>query len=143
MEVKWSTLQVIAQTKSIDVWFLFPAMAVNRLLFKNGKIPKSMEKKLDTVFGSNSWRHSLYQETQQLDLFNKNKEIEKIATFEEIKGFYLNRLRTIFSGVADNPLPLKNSKGSILFYLCFAVGNPSQSAKSIALKIAQHILAQR
>ena len=54
------------------------------------------------------------------------------------KGFFLEKLRTQFVGVADNPLPLKNTKNSILFYLCFAVGN--KNGKNIALNIAQHIL---
>ena len=141
MEVKWTTIVAIAKTQAIDLWVLFPAMAVNRLLFKNKKIPEKLQKQLSTVFGSSEWKDSFYQESQQLDLFDKNRKLEKVASLESIKGFYLEKLRSIFPGVANNPLPLKNSKGSILFYLCFAVSN--KNGKRPALSIAQYILGQK
>src|SRR5262249_13658365 len=34
MSVEWRTLEAISQTHSMDVWYLFPIMAVNRLLPK-------------------------------------------------------------------------------------------------------------
>ena len=140
MEVEWKTISAIANTKAIDLWVLFPAMAVNRLLFKDKDIPETLQKQLNTVFGSSDWKKHFYQESQQLDLFGENSKIEKVASFESIKDFYLEKLRTAFPGVANNPLPLKNSKGSTLFYLCFAVSN--RKGKRPALSIAQHILGQ-
>ena len=140
MEVEWDIIKAIAQTQAIDLWILFPAMAVNRLLCRDGKIPEKLCKKLDKTLGTAEWREAFYQEKQQLSLFDKNSEIEKVASFEDIKRFYLDRLKTVFPGVTYNPLPLKNSKGSILFYLYFAVSNPR--GKSIALNISQHILGR-
>ena len=141
MEVEWSAIEAIAKTQAVDLWILFPAMAVNRHLCRDGKIPEHLCKKLDKSLGTVKWREDFYQENPQLSLFDKNPEIEKIASFESIKRFYLKRLKTVFQGVADNPLPLKNSKNSILFYLFFAVGNPR--GKKIALDISQHILGRR
>lgn len=138
MEVHWTALEAIAETKAIDIWILFPAMAVNRLLFKTKEIPSNMKKKLDMLFGTKKWKNNFYRESSQLQLFSNDNELEKIANFEGIKSFYLERLRTIFEGVADNPLPLKNLTGSTLFYLFFAVSNPR--GKQPALRIAQHIL---
>ena len=140
MEVEWDTISIIAKTKAVDLWVLFPAMAVNRLLFKKKETPKKLRNQLDKLFGSAEWKDNFYQPSQQLDLFAGNSK-EKTASFEEIKGFFLKQLRTIFSGVADNPLPLKNSKKSILFYLFFAVGNAK--GEKVALRIAQHILGQQ
>jgi len=34
-EVKWTTIQRIAATRGVDLWYLFPLMAVNRLLARN------------------------------------------------------------------------------------------------------------
>ncbi len=141
MEVEWDTISIIAKTKAVDLWVLFPAMAVNRLLFKKKEIPKKLGIQLNKLFGSVKWKNNFYQPNQQLDLFAGSRQIEKIASFEEIKGFFLEQLRSIFPGVAHNPLPLINSKNSILFYLCFAVGN--LKGKKIALRIAQHILGQQ
>ena len=140
MEVEWDTIKAIAETQAVDLWILFPAMAVNRLLYKDGKIPEKLCEKLDKTLGTSEWRGVFYQKKQQLSLFAKDPEIEKIASFESIKRFYLKRLKTVFQGAADNPLPLRNSKNSILFYLYFAVGNPR--GKNIALDISQHILGR-
>jgi three-Cys-motif partner protein len=40
LHVTWTTLQKIAQTKAIDMWRLFPAMAVNRMLPQHGEMKK-------------------------------------------------------------------------------------------------------
>jgi len=50
----------------------------------------------------------------------------------------LERLKTIFTAVANNPLSLRNSRNVPLYLLCFAAGNPRGA--STALKIAQNIL---
>lgn len=55
-----------------------------------------------------------------------------------IGEYFLNRLRTVFAGVAMNPLVLTNSKNCPLYLLCFAAGNP-KGAK-VAVKIAEDIL---
>ena len=52
--------------------------------------------------------------------------------------YYLNRLKTVFPHVAENPLPLFNSKNIPLFALFFAAGNPKGG--KTAVKIAQYIL---
>lgn len=142
IDVKWETIKAIAKTEAIDLWILFPAMAVNRLLCRNKEIPEKLCKKLNETFGSTDWKQDFYQKSQQLNLFGTDTELEKTASFESIKSYYLKKLRLIFSGVADNPLPLKNSRNSTMFYLCFAVSNPKGPAKGIALSIAQYILGQ-
>lgn len=141
MEVNWETLKIIAKTDGIDAWILFPAMAVNRLLPRSGNILSPHENKLNMLFGSNIWEQC-YKEKEQLELFNNDKQLEKSADFEEIKSLYLQRLKEIFAGVAYNPLPLLNSKNSILFYLFFVVSNPDRKAQRIALRIAQYILSK-
>ncbi len=39
LHVKWETIKKIAETKAIDMWLLFPAMAVNRMLPRSGVVP--------------------------------------------------------------------------------------------------------
>jgi hypothetical protein len=46
----------------------------------------------------------------------------------------------VFKGVANNPLPLYNSKNNPLYLLCFAAGNPKGAPT--AVKIAQDILKE-
>jgi len=51
----------------------------------------------------------------------------------------VDRLKTVFTKVAEKPLPLLNSKHVPLYLLCFAAGNPKGAPT--AVKIAQNILS--
>ncbi|MGD9202027.1 MAG: hypothetical protein PVI26_10715 [Chitinispirillia bacterium] len=71
-------------------------------------------------------------------LFGNQTAKEKDADFDKISNFVVERLESIFPGVAKNPLLLRNSRNNPLYLLCFASGNP-RGAKT-AVKIAQDIL---
>jgi three-Cys-motif partner protein len=139
MQVIWETIEAIAKTKAIDLWYLFPlGIAVNRLLKKNGQINQSLRNKLDILFGTSDWYESFYERKVRSGLFGENSVVEKIANYEAIGKYFVARLKRIFPGVAENPLPLLNSKNNPLYLLCFASGNPRGA--NTAVKIAQDIL---
>lgn len=141
MQVPWSTVEKIASTQAIDLWYLFPiGVAVNRLLKKDGEIPVSNRESLNRLFGRTDWYELFYDVVKTGNLFGETStKREKIADFDTIKRYLLRRLNDTFPGVAENPLCLKNSKNSPLYLLCFACGNP-KGAKT-AVKIAKHILS--
>lgn len=142
MEVEWTTLKMIAETKAIDLWYLFPVgIGIGRLLQNDGKIPTKNILNLDRVLGTKEWRELFYKVSQQGDLFSSEEEIIKVAGYNDIERFLVERLKGIFCGVADRPYRLFNSKGAWLYSMCFAAGNPKGS--KIALKIANHILRER
>ncbi|MEM7555212.1 MAG: three-Cys-motif partner protein TcmP [Cyanobacteria bacterium P01_A01_bin.84] len=145
MQIPWSTIEAIAKTHAIDLWYLFPlGVAVNRLLKTDANISEACRKKLDEIFGTNDWFEAFYkpQQARQLSLFDINnslkEQVEKVANFESISQYFVERLKTVFAGVAENPLLLRNSCNNPLYLLCFASGNPRGS--KTAIKIAQHIL---
>jgi hypothetical protein len=55
--------------------------------------------------------------------------------------YYKARLRTIFAGVADNAVQLRNSKNVPLYLLFFVAGN--EKGAPIAVKIAESIMKRR
>ena len=140
MQVTWSTLQSIAKTKAIDLWLLFPlGIGVMRMLPNHGQVPPSWRRRLDTLFGEPDWYDAFYQKHATQDLFGATNEIAlKHADYESISKYVVQRLKTIFPHVAENPLPLVNSSNCPLYLLCFAAGNPKGGP--IAKKIAEHIL---
>lgn len=139
MEVEWETIEAIAKTKAIDLWLLFPlGVAVSRLLRRDGKIDKSVKQKLDKFFGTGNWIGHFYTEKQDDTLFGSKNRLKKNVDFNGISEYFVRRLKSIFPGVAENPLPLYNSKNNPLYLLCFAAGN-EKGAKT-AIKIAQDIL---
>lgn len=149
-QVDWATLERVAGTKSIDVWYLFPFSALNRMLPKNGKYG-SWENTIDRLLGDNSWRTEFYKKDPQLSLFDlgvidggeEEDRLVKDASLEHIKEYIISRLETTFPCVSNNPRIFKNSKESTMFLFCFAISNESVAAQRLALRIAEHILKNK
>lgn len=142
LDVEWSTLEAVANTQAIDVFILVAlGQEINRHLQRNGEVTPAGAARLDKFFGSPEWRDRFLAPKKQMSLFDTGKqEMEKIADFDVIADYCVERLKTIFPGVAQNPLFLRNQTNNPLYMLAFAAAN-ARGAKP-ALKIAHHILAE-
>ena len=141
MQVKWSTIEAIGRAQHIDLWYLFPAGAVHRLLQREGEIPAGWKNALDRILGDASWRTEFYRTAPEATLFGDLTRETKVADLSAIETYVRKRLvQTFQGGVARNALQLRNSKGSCMYLLFFACGNPAPRAHGLALKIAQHVL---
>ena len=139
MNVSWQTVEAVAKTQAIDMWYLFPlGIGVNRLLTTDGVIPEGWQRRLDNIFGCSDWKSQFYRKDVKQGLLWDDEVTEKVAGFQEIADFFVKRLESIFPGVVKNPLPLRNSCNNPLYLLCFACGNANGAP--IALRIAGHIL---
>jgi three-Cys-motif partner protein len=143
MQVSWETLVAVATTKAIDVWMLYPTgMGLNRLLTKTGEIPAEWEQALDRSLGCHDWREAFYRVKETTDLFgHASTERIKDAGTQKFETFLLDRLRTIFAGVAPETLPMRNSRGQVMYLLCFACGNPR--GVDLAVRIARSVIRKR
>lgn len=144
MQVDWALLKKIAETHAVDVWFLFPlGIAVNRHLTKNEPPPDDWADRLTRAFGTDAWRSEFYSTKTVSTLFGDEETQAKDTDFGKMADFFVGRLGTIFTGVADNPLLLKTPKKNVpLFLLCFATGSNKPSARDAALNIAKNILGK-
>ena len=136
MELSWSCLEKIRNTKAFDVWYLFPFSAVNRNLPRSGEIQMPNEALITKIFGSPDWKDHIYKESPQMSLLD-GPNLEKT---DGLKDYIQNRLAQTFPTVAPNPVLLRNEKNSPMFLLCFAGSNPSGAAKGLSLNGAKHIL---
>ena len=145
-QVNWTTLELVAKTKSIDVWYLFPFSALNRMLPKNGKISPSWEVCIDRILGDTGWKTEFYKKNPQMSLFEleldcgESEQLIKDANPEQINEYIIDRLQLIFPCVSKHPRVFKNRNNSPMFLFCFAISNDSRPAQGLALKIADHIL---
>lgn len=140
-QVEWKTLEAVAATKAIDTWILFPVgMGVDRLLPKNGDVPQAWQNTLDRLLGEKNWREAFYApQSENPHLFGKSAAgVQKLATPRIIERYFVQRLKTIFAGVAEHGLPLYNKKNYLMYLLCFACGN--RRGAPIALRIAKNLL---
>lgn len=141
MQVEWSVIESLAQTKAVDLWILFPlGIGVSRLLTKSEPPPQKWSDTLTRIFGSSKWQETFYPKRTEETLFGPVEMRGREADFIVIGKYFVKRLKTIFPAVAENPLPLRNSKNNPMFLLCFAAGNPKASVQATALRIAKDIL---
>jgi three-Cys-motif partner protein len=138
MQVNWKTIEAIAKTAAIDLWLLFPlGVAVNRLLKRDGEIPDGWRNRLDVLLGTDRWFDAFYRRKPRAGLFDDEADQVEKASVETIGGFFVDRLRTIFPGVA-RPGILRNKTRNPLYLLCFAAAN--EKGAPIAKRIAGHLL---
>jgi three-Cys-motif partner protein len=141
MQVEWSLIEMIAKTKKIDLWILFPlGIAVNRLLTRASLPPEQWAQTLTRIFGTEEWKGYFYPQRKVTTLFGEQEQQIREADYNRISEFFIMRLKTIFPAVAENPLPLLNSRNNPLYLLCFAASNPRGAPT--AVKIAQDILGK-
>lgn len=138
MHVQWPTIEKLAATRKVDLWMLFPSSSVIRMLPRQGPPDEAWSRRLTELFGDDSWKDEFYQEEPVKDLFGERLAIQRTVTEESVANYLLRRMRSIFAGVVDKPLVLRNSRRSPLFMLVFAAGNPNGAP--IAIRIADHII---
>jgi three-Cys-motif partner protein len=140
MQVDWETIVKLGQTKAVDLWLLFPlGQAVMRLLRKEGEPPPEWQRALDRIFGTHDWHSRFYVTQSESDWFEKEIiSTHRVADWQAVGAFMVERLKTAFYAVAANPGVLLNSRNVPLYLFCFASANPRGAPT--ALKIAGYLL---
>ena len=138
-QVEWETIEAIAQTEAIDMWYLFPAgLSVFRQISRDGEVHSTHVDSITRIFGTDEWKEAFVIKKAAPDLFDQTAEkMEKNVTPESAAEFMIERLKTIFKGtVGEFKVPLgKHAYPS--YYLLFASGNPSGGARILASKLSQ------
>jgi len=142
-QVKWTTIEAIARTQGIDLWYLFPAgLGVHRQISNEAVVHASHEASLNEMLGTAGWRTAFIEEQNTRDLFGPRKELAKVATPKSVTLFMIERMRrTFLGGVLDEWLPL-GSRGIHMYSLIFAWANPSPKA-ALAGKLAAAVLRSK
>ena len=133
LDLDWQVILQAGQSQAVDLLLNFPVMDMNRnAIWRDPeKVPKVGIERMNRFWGDESWRAAAYGEAQQRSLFGP--EIVKQGN-EEIVAAFRDRLKKVagFGYVAD-PLPMRNSKNAIVYYLFLA------SPKAVAEKIIRDI----
>lgn len=140
MHLSWETLEAIAETGAIDVWYFVPLVGLFRQAAKDSK--KITEKKraaITRMLGTPGWERDWYRLRREPDMFGEDPSAERVADVDAIEKYVMTRLQTIFSKVLP-PLRLNNRGGVPAFSLFFAISNRKPKAIGLATRIADHIL---
>ena len=146
LSVEWTTLQSIARTQAIDLWYWFSLFGLYRQTARDfDRVDSAGAARLDTVLGTPDWREAFYAPATpiiQTDLFGDaaTANIRRHADVDAIEAFVGNRLRAAgFAKVAD-PLRLPLRRGAPLYSLFFCVSNPNPKAIALSMRAANHLL---
>ncbi len=139
-QVAWETIEIIAATNAIDLWYLFPAgLGVHRQISSSGN-HEGREASLDRLLGTPEWRTAFISRKSENDLFGQPRETASVASPEAITEFMIKRMKSVFKGgVLDEWLPL-GSHGRHSYSLLFACANPEPKAHELALRLAKAVL---
>jgi len=131
LHLDWEVMFTTGQMKTIDLFLNFPVEDINRnVLWRNPeKAPAAQVERLTAFWGDESWRQIAYTEQTGLLGTYLEKEPNKVVA----EGFR-ERLRSVagFARVPE-PMPMRNSKGAVVYYLFFA--SQKDTAENIVLDI--------
>ncbi len=132
LNISWDAIESLADTGAVEIVLNFAwAMAINRLMVRDGEIPLKWVEMLDNYFGDNKWFELAYEVTD--DLFGKS--VQKADQAElNILRYYLQKLQSCF-GYVGPPRLIRNTRGNPLYYLIWAGPNKA------GLEGAKHILS--
>jgi three-Cys-motif partner protein len=133
LHLDWEVLSAAGHMKSMDVFLNFPVQDMNRNVFWHNPedVDEADIQRMNSFWGDESWRNIVYETKRNLFGWPEKEPNEVIAEA------FRRRLTEIacFDQVPE-PLPMKNSKGAIVYYLYFASQNKT------AEKIARQIFAK-
>ena len=134
LHLDWQVIRDAGQDQAIEIFLNFPVMDMNmNVLWRNPeKVQSAQADRMDVFWGDRSWRTAAYKKTPGLfgDIEEKEDNAVVAAAFRE-------RLRQVagFKYVPD-PMPMRNSRGAVVYYLFFA------SPNATGAKIVTEIFAQ-
>jgi len=131
LHLNWEVVQTAGKMKSIEIFLNFQVMDMNmNVLWRNpDKVDKSQLARMNAFWGDDSWYNIAYTKTK--GLFG---DIEEKAGIEPVLKAYKGRLKKVagFAYVPD-PIPMRNSKGTVVYYLFFA--SPNDTGAKIVREI--------
>lgn len=134
LNLRWDVMAKAAEMRTIEIFLNFPVMDMNRnALWSNpSRVAPENAERMTRFWGDDSWRSVMY--ATQGNLFEAD-DLIKSGSNDTIAGAFRARLRDVagFAHVPE-PIPMRNSKKAIVYYLFFASPNPTGA------KIASHIM---
>jgi three-Cys-motif partner protein len=130
LDLKWDVIETAGQMQSIDMFLNFPVADMNRnVLWRNPVgVDTADINRMNAFWGDDSWRGIAYTTERSLFRFEEKVDNETIA-----EGFRKRLLNVARFKQVPRPLPMRNSKGVIVYYLFFA------SQKPVAMHIVETI----
>jgi three-Cys-motif partner protein len=130
LHLTWDVIRTASEMRTIDIFLNFPVADMNRnVLWRNPEgVDKADIERMNLFWGDSSWREVAYTTKRNLFGYMEKEDNKTIA-----EGFRERLLKVAGFKYVPQPLPMRNSQNSIIYYLFFA------SQKPVAQGIIEHI----
>jgi three-Cys-motif partner protein len=122
LHLDWRVIQTAGQMKSFEIFLNFPVADMNRnVLWSNpDDVDIDQMKRMNAFWGDNSWQDAAYK--TEGNLF---KYPEKTNNITIAKAFQTRLKKEAGFSYVPDPIPMRNSKGAVVYYLFFASRKPA------------------
>ncbi len=129
LHLNWSVLEAAGKEESIEVFLNFPVMDMNRnvLWHDHARVSQQQRQRMTRLWGDDSWKSAAY--ATQRGLFGESDE-RKISNIAVANAFCRRLQKEAGFACVPEPMPMRNTQGSVVYYLVFASQKP----------VAQHIV---
>jgi three-Cys-motif partner protein len=130
LHLNWEVLETAAKMGTIEIFLNFPMLDMNRnvLLWEPTNASADDVKRMTALWKDESWRDVAYSTTGNLFGWAEKQPNEVIA-----QAFRERLLKVAGFRYVPEPVPMKNSRSAILYYLFFAA--QKETAENIVLDI--------
>jgi three-Cys-motif partner protein len=118
LHLNWETILLAGRSHVIEIFLNFPVMDMNRnVLWRDSdRVSELHRQRMSRFWGDSSWENAAYQTTPGLF-----EEMRAKTSNDEVAEAFRERLKQVagFKHVPA-PMPMRNTKGAIVYYLFFA-----------------------
>lgn len=121
LDLKWEVTLTAGKMMSVDIFLNFPVLDMNRNVL--WRVPENVDPRqvarMNAFWGDESWREAAYD--TQWNLFGWEEKTDNATVVDAFK----KRLTNVAGfKYVPQPLPMRNTKGGIVYYLFFASQKP-------------------
>lgn len=128
LNVDWNILQTAGKMGSIEIFYNFMIMDANRNVLRRNpdRVSETQVKRMDQVWGDRTWRDKAHIKRPTL----WGDAVDEKAGNDIMAEEFRKRLKEVAGfKYVPKPVPMRNEKGAIIYYLYFA--SPNNTGASI------------
>jgi len=121
LHLNWETIRIAGESKVIEIFLNFPVMDMNMnvLWHRSDRVSEIQRERMTKYWGDDSWESVAYPTTQGLF-----EEMQEKASNNEVAEAFRERLKKVAGfEYVPKPMPMRNTRGAIVYYLFFAAKN--------------------
>jgi three-Cys-motif partner protein len=126
LHLNWEVIETAGRMKSIEIFLNFPIMDINRnaLWHRPDAASAEGQARMTAYWGDESWKQAAYRKERML--FGDDDEVKRDN--EEVVNAFMKRIKSKAGfKYVPAPVPMRNAKNAVIYYLFFASQNPTAS----------------